>query len=257
MSEVATHPVESIIPDTVEQHSIGKSLVLHILPGIFILALFVASAPLVMRAGFPPMFAIAVIGASFGMAFQLWHLYQEGRKRNGRWSLEGIVLNRKAMPLWQYFVLVPLFIALAFVIDGATTPLKVAIINALPWLPAWFEMRDTSQLLAYSRSALVITFGLQLLINGIAGPVIEELYFRGYLMPRLSRFGRWTGVIETALFTLYHFWQPYYWIAQFLFMLPIVCAVAWKRNVKLGILVHVVLNLLGGLLLMARVLGQK
>jgi membrane protease YdiL (CAAX protease family) len=64
-------------------------------------------------------------------------------------------------------------------------------------------------------------------------------------------------VVETALFTLYHFWQPYYWIAQFFFMLPIVCAVAWKRNVKLGIMVHVLLNLLGGLLLMTGVLGQR
>jgi membrane protease YdiL (CAAX protease family) len=190
MSVVTIHPIGSVILDTVEQHSIGKSLVLHILPGGLILALFVLSAPLVMRAGFPPLFAIAVIGASFGMAFQLWHLYQEGRKRNGRWSLEGIVLNRKAMPLWQYFVLVPLFIVLAFLIDGVTTPLKVTLVNALPWLPAWFEMRDPGQLLAYSRSALVITFGLQLLINGLVGPVVEELYFRGYLMPRLSRFGR-------------------------------------------------------------------
>jgi membrane protease YdiL (CAAX protease family) len=255
MSATAIRSNSSTFSETSEQHSIGRSLVLHLLPGCFILVLFVASASLVMRAGFPPMLAI-IIGASFGMAFQLWHLYSEGRKRNGRWSLEGIVTYRKPTPLWQYFALVPLLVVLAFLIDGVTAPLKVALVNALPWLPQWFEMRDTSQLLAYSRPALFVAFGLQLLVNGIAAPVIEELYFRGYLMPRLARFGRWTPVVETALFTLYHFWQPYYWIAQFLFYLPVVCVVHWKQNVKLGIAIHMALNLLGGLLLMARILGQ-
>ncbi len=256
MSATAIRTALPAVLETSEQHTIGKSLILHIVPGVFILTLFVASAPLVMRAGFPPMLAI-LIGASFGMAFQLWHLYSEGRKRNGKWSLVGIVLYRKPTPLWQYFVLVPLLFVVAFLIDTITTPLKLALVNALPWLPSWFEMRDTSQLLAYPRTALNLTFGLQLLMNGIAAPVIEELYYRGYLMPRLARFRRWTPVVETALFTLYHFWQPYYWVTQFLFYLPVAWVVYWKRNVKLGIAVHLTLNLLGGLLLMALILGQK
>jgi membrane protease YdiL (CAAX protease family) len=166
------------------------------------------------------------------------------------------VLNRNFMPIWQYCVLVPVFIVAAFLIDAVTAPLKTTLVNSLPWLPQWFEMRDASLLAAYARPALVVTFAFYLLLNGIAGPIVEELYFRGYLMPRLSRFGRWTPVVETALFTFYHFWQPYYWITQFLFMLPIVFAVSWKRNFKLGIIIHVALNLLGGLLLAALVLGK-
>jgi membrane protease YdiL (CAAX protease family) len=93
-------------------------------------------------------------------------------------------------------------------------------------------------------------------MNGIAAPIIEELYFRGYLMSRLSRFGKWTPIVETGLFTLYHFWQPYYWVTQFLSMLPVIYAVWWKKNVKIGIWVHFMLNFVGGLLTMALVLGQ-
>jgi membrane protease YdiL (CAAX protease family) len=256
MSAITTSQAVPKVSATSEQHSIGKSLFLHILPGIFILVLFVAGVPLVARLGLPPLFAMTTIGLTFGVGFQIWHLFSEGRKRNGRWSLEGIVLYWESMPLWQYFVLVPAFIVAAFLIDAVTSPIKTALVNSLPWLPQWFEMRDASLLAAYARPALVITFAFYLLLNGIAGPIVEELYFRGYLMPRLSRFGRWTPVVETALFTLYHFWQPYYWITQFLFMLPIVCAVSWKRNIKLGILIHVALNLLGGLLTAALVLGK-
>lgn len=255
MSAITTHPTMSVVSETSEQHSIGKSLALHILPGVFILILFVASAPLIMRAGFPPVFAMTIFGMTFGLGFQFWHLYNEGRKRNGKWSLKGIVLYQESMPIWQYFALIPLFVITAFIIDGITKPVGIALLNYLPWLPEWFEMRDPGMFLGYSRSALVVTFGIYLLINGIAAPIIEEMYFRGYLMPRLSRFGRWTPVVETALFTLYHFWQPYYWISQFTFMLPIVFAVSWKRNVRLGIIVHMALNLLGGLILTALVLG--
>jgi membrane protease YdiL (CAAX protease family) len=255
MSTIATNPTQYAVSETSEQHSFNKSLALHLLPGVFIVTLFVASVPLVMSVGYPPMLAIS-IGSFFGLAFQVWHLYHEGKKSNDKWSLEGIVLYQEPMPIWQYFALVPLFVIAAFLIDWMTTPLRLALLNSLPWLPEWFEMRDTSLLLGYSRSVLVVTFGFQLLINGIAAPFIEESYFRGYLMPRLSRFGRWTPVIETALFTIYHFWQPYYWITQFLPFLPIICAVWWKRNIKLGIVTHMALNLVGGLLTAALVLGQ-
>jgi len=239
-----------------EQHSIGKSIALHLLPGVFILVLFLAAVPFVMRAGYPPIFAMSIGGITFGLGFQLWHLFYEGKKRNGIWSLEGIVLYRESMPIWQYFALVPLFIVAAFLIDGLTGSIEAAFLNMFNWIPEWFELRDISVLASYPRPVLVITFVLYLLLNGITAPLIEELYFRGYLMPRLSRFGRWTPVVESALFTIYHFWQPYYWISQFFFFLPVVLGVYWKRNTKLGIITHVALNSLGGLLLMGMVQGQ-
>jgi CAAX protease family protein len=256
MTTSVSSRVVATFPITDEQHSVGRSLLLHILPGIFILALFIAGVPLVNRAGFPSLFAMVTFGMVFGLSFQIWHLYAEGKKRNGRLSLEGVVLYRNRIPLWQYFALVPLLVILGFLIDGVTSPLKSAILNSMPWLPQWFEMRDVSLLSGFSRPVLIITFACSLVFNGVAAPIVEELYFRGYLMPRLSRFGRWTPILETALFTLYHFWQPYYWIAQFLFMLPVVSAVFWKKNLKLGILVHMALNLLGGLLTAALVLGK-
>ena len=239
-----------------EQHSIGKSLALHLLPGVLIVSLFVATAPILMRAGFPALFAMSAIGMTIGLGFQIWHLYNEGRKRNGKWSLEGIVQYREPMSVGQYFIYVPLFVLLAFILNTLTSPLGAALLKLFPWIPAWFEMRNVQELVQYSRPHLIITFVPYLLLNGIAAPIIEELYFRGYLMSRLSRFGKWTPIIETSLFTLYHFWQPYYWVTQFLSMLPVIYAVWWKKNVKVGIWVHFMLNFLGGLLTAALVLGQ-
>ena len=256
MSTIATTHSLPVVPQTSEQDSIGRSLAYHILPGVFILILFVITAPPAMRAGLPPL--VAVLGsATVGLAFQLWHLLHEGKKRNGKWSLTGIIQYNESMPLRQYFVLVPLFLVPTFIIGILTDPIGKALLNLMPWLPEWFEMRNASLLIQYPRNVLVLTYLLLVFpINGIAAPVIEELYFRGYLMPRLSRFGRWTPVLAAALFTLYHFWQPYYWFTQFIFYLPVVYGVWRMRNVKLGIIVHAALNTIGGLLTLALILGQ-
>lgn len=247
-----THAREA---QTIEQHSIGYSALLHLLPGVFILALFVATAPPVMRAGFPPLLAMAVAGIGGGLAFQLGDLLWQGKKKNQKWSLQGIVLFRESLPLRQYLVLVPLLTVTAFLIYGMTAPVGAYLLGLMPWLPQWFEMRDVALLAQYSRSSLVVTFWLSLVLNGIAAPIIEELYFRGYLMPRLSRFGQLTPVIALALFTLYHFWQPYFWVTQFLSMLPVVLAVWWKRSIQLGILTHAAMNIIGALLTFGQVLG--
>jgi membrane protease YdiL (CAAX protease family) len=45
---------------------------------------------------------------------------------------------------------------------------------------------------------------LGLVLSGVVAPVVEEMYFRGYLLPRLSRLGRWAPVLNVTLFALYH-----------------------------------------------------
>lgn len=256
MSAITAGHTLPAVHETDEQHSLHRSLALHILPGVFILVLFVAAAPLAVQAGLPPL--VPVLGsAALGLAFQLWHLLNEGKKRNGKWSLEGIVRYNEPIPLRSCLWLVPLFLVPTFLLGILTDPIGKALLNLMPWLPAWFEVRDATLLLQYPRGTLVFTFlALVFPINGIAAPIIEELYFRGYLMPRLSRFGRWTPVLATALFTLYHFWQPYYWITQFLTFLPVAYSVWWRRNIRVSIFIHALLNIFGGLLTFALVLGQ-
>ena len=40
-------------------------------------------------------------------------------------------------------------------------------------------------------------------------PDPKELDFRGHLLPRLERYGRWAPVINTALFATYHLFSPW------------------------------------------------
>jgi membrane protease YdiL (CAAX protease family) len=62
--------------------------------------------------------------------------------------------------------------------------------------------------------------GLGDVVNAVAGPVVEEVYFRGYLLPRISRFGAWAPLINTVLFSVYHFFTPWQNVGRILGLLP-------------------------------------
>lgn len=239
----------------VEQHSLRRSAFLHLFPGLLIAGLYLVTGPLAVQAGYPASVAMLLGTLLVLLPFELGHLLREGRQRNGSWSLQGIVLNRASLPFRQYVLWVPAFLLVAYLIYALATPVDLLLIKWMSWLPEWFVLQDISQLARFSRPALWVTFWVSLILNGFVFPIVEELYFRGYLMPRLSRFGRWAPILNHALFTLYHFWQPYLYGTIFFGVLPLTLAVWWKRSIKLGILTHSALNLIGTLLIFGQLLG--
>src|ERR687886_3053198 len=125
---------------TIEQHPIGKSVLLHLLPGVLILLVFVLFAPFVAASGLPPNFALFAAVLLALVPFEMGYLLREGRIRNGRPSLRGVVLNREHLPLWQYLILLPVFtlwLLLGFAVlpplDGWT---KAAFFS---WWPQWLD----------------------------------------------------------------------------------------------------------------------
>ena len=76
---------------------------------------------------------------------------------------------------------------------------------------------------------------------------MEELYFRGFLLLRLAWMKGWAPVAEAFLFTLYHFWSPWQLVTRFLAVLPLVYFVNRKRDIRIGIGAHWLLNMLGSL----------
>lgn len=85
---------------------------------------------------------------------------------------------------------------------------------------------------------------------------MEELYFRGYLLPRLARFGKAAPWLNLVLFTLYHLWQPWLYPTILVALTSLVFPVWWLRNIRPGIIIHCSLNLMGGLATAALLLGQ-
>ena len=85
---------------------------------------------------------------------------------------------------------------------------------------------------------------LCLAVTGVVLPWVEELYFRGFLMPRLSRFGWWTPLLGGLFFGLYHIWQLYSFPTLLLLGTALAYVVWWKRDIRTSISLHVVANVL-------------
>ena len=94
----------------IQPHSVWQSLLLHLLPGVLLLLFFILAVPIVKNLGLPLRFA-AMLGAILVLIpFELGVLFYEGKKRNGKFSLSGIIVYRERIPLGQYFLWVPLLI---------------------------------------------------------------------------------------------------------------------------------------------------
>jgi membrane protease YdiL (CAAX protease family) len=228
------------------QHTIPQTLLLHLLPGALITIAFILLGPWLRQNHLPPLLALLIPILLILIPFELGLLYYLGYRRNGRLSLEGIVLNREPLPIKDYFIFVPLVLfwaILMFVGFGGLAGLDQAILNSLfGWLPDWFQTNRFSPA-DYSQPVLTITLVLYLVLNGFAGPLVEELYFRGYLLPRMESLKGWAPLVNVLLFSLYHFFSPWQNITRILAFLPMAYTVRWKKSIYLSMLVHCLLNM--------------
>ncbi len=242
-----------------EQHSILKSVVLSLAPGLLVLLFFVIFAPHGSRLGLPPILVIFTAIPLVLVPFELGYLLRQGKKLNGRITLERVVLFRDKLSIWQFLWLVPILLFWAAFCFGVLAPKIDPVITSrfFSWLPGFFSLEMTAKGMAqFSKTVLWITLALGLVFNGLIGPVVEELYFRGYLLPRLSKIGGWAPALNVLLFSLYHFFSPWQNITRILALLPYVYVVWWKRNIYIGVITHCALNTIGMILTAYMIFGK-
>jgi hypothetical protein len=158
------------------------------------------------------------------------------------------------LPVGKLFLYSLGLVVFAFLVWGITQPVnRVITEKLLGWLPGWFTVQDFE---GYSDNKIKITLALNLMLNGLLVPFIEELYFRGYLLPRMTAFGKWAFVINALLFSFYHFWQPYIYLTLIIALLPMTYAVWKTKDLRLAVLTHCLMNLTGALLSFGLVIKQ-
>jgi CAAX protease family protein len=234
-----------------------RIVVLHLAPGAVGGLVYVLVAGPVMTAGFPPLMAlliaivVAIIPIELGVIVRASRLEATGR---GRFSAVRYREPIRARDwLWVPVLLVTAILGFGLlgVVDG---PIRDALFG---WAPDWFRdpfLSDEPQ--RFASSAWAITLGAYAILNVIAGPIVEELYFRGFLLPRMTAFGRWAPLLDTVLFSLYHFWAPWQFLSRIAGVAPYVYVVRWKRNLYLGLAVHMLLNGIGSATVIALVLSR-
>jgi membrane protease YdiL (CAAX protease family) len=235
-------------------HSITKTLVLHLLPGALGTIVYILLAPFLMRNGYPAILALLIAVGVVTLPFELGYLLLQ----RGKVGTEPVIVLREPLPVWQYIVFPLGMVIWGFLASGALSVLDVAIASVwFGWLPDWFFIFDVEQFNGFSREALLTTFWVGLIVNGFAGPIVEEFYFRGHLLSRLPGPRAWSPVFNIALFSLYHFWTPWQVISRIIWLLPWGYVVQKKNNFPLMMIAHCAGNTIGWLLTWALILGSK
>lgn len=228
------------------QHKISETLAYHILPGIVILAGYLVITPQLRKAGLPSVMSLWLICLMVLSPLELGILYWQGKKRNGRLSLEGIVLNREKTPVRAFALWTVAALVSAVLCFAVFNPLDGILQKLFTWLPEWFFF-NSEDLSVYSKPVQFINWFGIFVVTGFIGPYIEELYFRGFLLPRMAWMKKWAPLVEAFLFALYHFWSPWQLVTRFLAVLPLVYVVNWKKNLRIGVATHWLLNTVGSL----------
>jgi len=153
-------------------------------------------------------------------------------------------LYRNSVPRRLWWTLAPLLIVVGVAASALGTLVERPLLDLLGGLlPEWLvEPVATDAMGDHDTSVWVVTLTVYFVVNVLLGPVVEEMYFRGYLLPRMRRFGRWAPLLNTVLFSLYHFWSPAQLVSRIGGAAPYVYAVEQNRSIYLGIVIHVALN---------------
>ena len=242
----------------IEQHSFFLSIILHLIPGAIATTLYVILAPVLNPLGLPSILTFLIIAVLIVIPFELGIIIVKGYRFQKKVSLVEAIFYREPIPTSQYLIFIPALLVWAII--GYTViaaPIDTFLFSHLfNWFPDQLQLNEIiTNLSNYSKNILIITLVIGFLVNGIIGPFVEELYFRGFLLPRISRFGKWAPFINTVLFSIYHFFTPWQIFSRIIGLLPLFYVVWWKKNIYIGIWVHCLINSIATILMAVAVIS--
>lgn len=221
----------------IKKHSVGQSLFYHLMPGILMGGLYYLIRQPLKTLGYPSMMALVVAAIFILLPVQLGILLIQGKKTTGKYTLKGVLSYMKPVVWWQVILSVLIVVVVMGVIFTSMRPvdafLQKTVFSRLPTFDSGLDG-------AYSKSALVLTYSLMAVFGVVLGPLVEELYFRGFLLPRTP--SGLPVLLHTFLFAIYHTWTPWMFLTRTIGMLPLVFAVK-KKNLLVGIVAHIFINI--------------
>lgn len=197
-----------------------KILWYHVYPGLLLTAFFIGATLLLQGKGIPPQL-IVLLGIPLVIVPVMYFHLLHARKSENSKSIGSLVESYgNKLPFKRLAVYSLMLVIFAFVVYGVTQPVNVWITGKLLfWLPDWYKIQSFE---GYAGNIILITLIANLILNGFAAPFIEEVYFRGYLLPRMKRYGKWAPLMSTVLFSFYHFWQPQIYVTLIIALFPMV-----------------------------------
>lgn len=222
-------------------------LALHLIPGIVFALVFCLLAKTLMGGGATAYLALIIaipvclVPTEMGIML-LWSM-----KTTGIPSFRTVLGYRARGGSAEWLLIPLLLILIVLIISLVTGPLSLWLESYLSsWVPEWLTTENTIRELSKVSSAQRrVTFLLAFVLSGLVAPIVEEMYFRGFLLPKMESMGIVAPIVNVFLFAIYHFYLPWNVPAIFFGFVPIAYAVWKRKNFLIGVITHSVINLLG------------
>lgn len=225
----------------IQKHNILQSIILHLFPGLCIGLVYFLLVNPVRNAGYPTAMALIISGGLVLIPLELIILWIVKRK-NKVSTYQNIIANREPISKKQYVFWIIAVILISGIVFGIGDSLAVFFRDSIfSWIPETHHL-DMGYSEEYSVSTLTLTYTLGFVLLAIIAPIVEEVYFRGYLLPRVPKMKGFDGVFHSFLFALYHFWTPWMILTRTIGFYPFVYAVQKNRNIYISIIGHVLVN---------------
>ncbi len=197
----------------------------------------------------PSLLLFFICAALILFPIELGVVLNASKKEYGSYSLKSAFANYNKMSWWKIFLYGIFLFGFAGIMSVTVAPFENNLLAPLSSkltqsMPAYFDWNNIEYFKQFSKDVLLVTFVGYFILNVIVGPIVEELFFRGYLTSKISRYGNFAPLIITILFSLYHFWLPFNNLFRISAFFP-AALIAWrKKNIVISIVFHCLCNLL-------------
>ncbi len=240
-------PATSDTPQQPPRLTLAGILGLHLVPGIVFSGLLIWLSRVFTQYGLTSYLAELLLIPTCLLPMLVGIMLVWGKRSGAGFSLRRVIAYRAPGTLGDYIVWPVVIFACWALASLAIRPLSGCL---EAWYLTWFPAQlGTHAIVSGVASAAPgqrqVTFVLAILLSGLLAPLVEEAYFRGFLLPRMKHLGWLAPVVSSFLFGLYHFFSPWGLPVIFVAFLPIAFVVQAKANFRIGVVVHAMFNLMG------------
>jgi membrane protease YdiL (CAAX protease family) len=226
----------------VSRHTLIQSIILHLFPGIIMVMVDFLLVPLIMGYGVPNDLAYNADTVLALVPIQLGILLYVTKQNTGTYKIASQLPYLEKSSLKEYLIFIPLMAIWAIAVNDVLTPLEINFRDTVfTFIPTKYFIGNYD-LSSFSNGKIILTSLVCLLLNGFTAPIMEEVYFRGYLLPRINLSQNKAILLNAALFSLYHFFTPWHFFSRLLMTIPLYYWVVKKRNIRFSIVAHIIAN---------------
>lgn len=223
-----------------------KLLVLTVLPSAVATAFYIAVGFFLQ--GIPALDLFLIIVMLILVPFEIMVVFASNKKEYGTYGFQIAFSNHEHMEWWKIFLYGFVLFGFAGIMAITVQPLENWLMSGLSdklysLLPPYFNWNNIELMRLYPKGILIFTSVFYLVLNGVVYPIIEEIYFRGYLTNRLNQYGMLAPIIVAVVFSLYHWWLPFNNIFRICIFGVVALVTYKKKNIYISMVFHCLCNL--------------